>query len=153
MSDGTCCDITVCPTGCDYTSIQTAIDAAATGDTINVSPNTGGYLEALTIDKPVKIIGKKSLNGPDAWTVGTAGNSSGPVLKYLAGYPEMISFQSNNIELKGFEIDVQGGALAGGTLMGSTPMGTTISNLNIQYCTVKMDSGTKGLNVDYGNTP
>jgi hypothetical protein len=143
---------TVCPTGCDFTTIQAAIDAAATGDTINVSPNTGGYLEALTVDKPVKIIGKKSLNGADAWTTGTAGSSSGPVLKYLTGYPEMISFQSNNIELKGFEIDVQGGALAGGTLMGSTLMGTTISYLNIQYCTVKMDASTKGLTVDYGNS-
>ncbi len=74
-------------------------------------------------------------------------------MKYLAGYPEMISFQNDNIELKGFEIDVQGGALAGGTLMGSTVMGTTISYLNIQYCTVKMDANTQGLNVDYGNTP
>jgi hypothetical protein len=129
----------VCPTGCDYTSIQEAIDAATDGDTISVSPNTGGYAEALTLDKPVKIIGKKSNKTSDAWTIGTAGNSGGPVLKYLTGYPEMISFQSNNIELKGFEIDVQGGALAGGTLMGTS---------NIQYCTVKMDSGTKGFTVD-----
>ena len=58
----------------------------------------------------------------------------------------MISFQNDNIELKGFEIDVQGGALAGGTLMGST-VGTPW-HLNIQYCTVKMESGTKGFTVN-----
>ena len=137
--------LTVCPSGCNKTGIQAALNVAADGDTINVYANTAGYIEPLTVTKKVKLIGKKSNGTADAWTVGTAGNSSGPVLKYLAGYPEMISFQNDNIELKGFEIDVQGGALAGGTLMGSTLMGTTMSYLNIQYCTVKMDASTQRL--------
>jgi len=47
--------ITVCPEGCDYTSIQGAIDAAQPGDTITVGP--GIYRESLTIAKSLKLIG------------------------------------------------------------------------------------------------
>ena len=79
--------LTVCPSGCNKTGIQAALNVAADGDTINVYANTAGYIEPLTITKKVKLIGKKSNGTADAWTVGTAGNSSGPVLKYLAGIP------------------------------------------------------------------
>ncbi|MCX5904844.1 MAG: hypothetical protein NTV89_15550, partial [Proteobacteria bacterium] len=121
--------ITVCPTGCDYTFIQAAIDAAAADDTINVSPNSTGYAEALTLDKPVKIIGKKSNKTSDAWTTGTAGSSGGPLA---------------------------GGTLMGSTLMGTTisylniqyctvkmdantkgltvDYGNTLENTTISYC-------------------
>jgi parallel beta-helix repeat protein len=47
--------ITVCPSGCDYSKIQEAIDAARPGDTISVGP--GIYQENLTIAKSLRIIG------------------------------------------------------------------------------------------------
>lgn len=46
----------VCPTGCTYSSIKTAVTAANSGDTINVAAGT--YSESLiTITKPVTING------------------------------------------------------------------------------------------------
>ncbi len=51
--------ITVCPSGCDYTSIQAAILAAPENSTIQVK--TGTYQESLTITKPLSLVGE----GPD----------------------------------------------------------------------------------------
>jgi len=42
---------TVCPSGCDYTSIQAAIEAADAGDTIEV--HSGTYCENVDVDKPL----------------------------------------------------------------------------------------------------
>jgi len=47
--------ISVCPAGCDFSSIQAAIDAAEPGDTIAIGP--GIYQENLTIAKSLRIIG------------------------------------------------------------------------------------------------
>jgi len=51
--------ITVCPSGCDFTSIQAAITAATDGSTIQVKAGT--YQESLTITKPLSVLGE----GPD----------------------------------------------------------------------------------------
>jgi parallel beta-helix repeat protein len=51
--------ITVCPSGCDFTSIQAAIQAAPDGSTIQVKAGT--YQESLTITKPLSVLGE----GPD----------------------------------------------------------------------------------------
>lgn len=48
-------EITVCIEGCQYQSIQSAIDAASDGDTIRVL-SRGIYLENLTITKSLKIV-------------------------------------------------------------------------------------------------
>jgi hypothetical protein len=46
---------TVCGTGCSYTSIQTAINAASPGATITIGP--GSYQENLVVDKPLTLMG------------------------------------------------------------------------------------------------
>ena len=45
----------VCPQGCSYASIQTALCEASPGDTITVE--TGTYRESLIIGKPVNLFG------------------------------------------------------------------------------------------------
>jgi parallel beta-helix repeat protein len=48
--------ITVCPSGCDFTSIQAAIQAAPEGAAIQVKAGT--YKESLTITKPLSLVGE-----------------------------------------------------------------------------------------------
>ena len=58
---------TVCASGCDFSSIQDAINAAVDGDTISLVSET--YTEAITIDKNIILIG----DGPENSTVQAAG--------------------------------------------------------------------------------
>ncbi|MEI7433704.1 MAG: NosD domain-containing protein [Methanomicrobiales archaeon] len=50
--------ITVCPAGCNFTSIQDAINHAADGDTIQVM--SGSYNEVITINRSVTLVGINS---------------------------------------------------------------------------------------------
>jgi len=52
--------ITVCSSGCDYTTIQDAIDDASDGDTIEVAAGIYNPASTILIDKPISIL------GPDA---------------------------------------------------------------------------------------
>ena len=47
--------VTVCASGCTYTTIQAAVDAVAVGTTINVQPGT--YAEDVTVSKRVTLVG------------------------------------------------------------------------------------------------
>jgi parallel beta-helix repeat protein len=55
---------TVCSSGCDYTSIQAAINAAHTGDTIEV--HSGTYYENVNVAKPLILRGKDTGGGKPA---------------------------------------------------------------------------------------
>ena len=46
---------TVCASGCDFSSIQTAIDTVNPGDSLNLAGET--FTESITIDKSLDIIG------------------------------------------------------------------------------------------------
>ena len=47
--------IAVCPSGCNFTSVQDAINHASDGDTIEVM--NGSYNEVIDINKSVNVIG------------------------------------------------------------------------------------------------
>jgi len=141
----------VCST-CTYQTITSALSEPALqdGDIINVRANTTGYIEPITVTKKVKLIGKTS-GGANAWTVGTAGNSGGPIIKYINGYPQMISFQTDNIEMKGFALE---------SITGGTPLSTVncinlegdIKYITMTYNTVTMGPKRAGISVDNNNT-
>ncbi|MEN6396625.1 MAG: NosD domain-containing protein, partial [Methanoregula sp.] len=68
--------ITVCSSGCNYTSIQEAINHASEGDTIDVM--NGTYYELVTIDKSLVIRGES----PEGTVIN--GNYSGDVVTIVA---------------------------------------------------------------------
>jgi len=67
---------TVCPSGCDYSTIQSAIDGSTSGDTIDVSAGT--YTENLSITKDIII------SGNTATTTIIDGNSSATIVTIAA---------------------------------------------------------------------
>ncbi len=50
--------VSMCASGCDYSTIQAAVTGASAGDTINVSAGT--YAENVVVDKQLSIIGAGS---------------------------------------------------------------------------------------------
>ncbi len=48
--------LNVCPTGCTYSSIRTAVIAASAGDTVNVAAGTYNETQVL-VDKPLTLHG------------------------------------------------------------------------------------------------
>jgi nitrous oxidase accessory protein len=77
---------TVCSSGCDFSSIQTAIDAATSGDTINVL--SGTYNEQIIIDKSL------ILQGENRDTTIIDGGGTGDV----------VLINADNVVFKGFKI-------------------------------------------------
>ena len=77
--------LTVCPSGCDYTSIQEAIEMAGSGDIIEVG--AGAYLENLIIDNSLTLLG--------------AGSEQTVI--YGAGGPTVV-ISSGSVHIEGFTI-------------------------------------------------
>lgn len=69
--------ITVCPSGCDHTRVQAAIDAAQPGNTIAVRP--GVFAENLVVGKRLTIVGAGAL------ATEIDGQGRGPVLTVATG--------------------------------------------------------------------
>lgn len=77
--------LTVCPSGCQFSKIQDAINAAQPGDTIEIKEGT--YEENLTVNKSLKLIGegrdKVTIKGAQAGKPGIA--ISGDIAVTLEG--------------------------------------------------------------------
>jgi hypothetical protein len=99
---------TVCASGCDFPSIQAAIDAASENDVIEVSAGT--YAEQLYVWKPL------TLRGPNAGIEGNATRLTEAVLTYPTPLPAdswyyVLYAHANNVTVDGFEIRDQPDAL------------------------------------------
>ena len=87
--------ITVCSSGCDYATIQQAIDAASAGDTIEV--RAGTYLENLTIRDKQDLI----LQGAGRDQVTLDGSLKAAERDIIPG---ILIRNSKNITIRGFKI-------------------------------------------------
>jgi hypothetical protein len=114
----------VCPTGCTYSAIQSAIDGAQTGDRIMIAPGT--YTENLLIDPPVAAT-TLTLIGTGATRTIVDGSQGECVMQIDKGYTVIISGMTFT---KG-ECPPAGGILTDGTL--------TLTNV-----TVSQNQGTEG---------
>jgi parallel beta-helix repeat protein len=80
--------ITVCPSGCEYSKIQEAIDAARPGDKIEVQAIGSPYRETLTIQTP------------DLWLQA----ADGRVVIDGGGAEVVVSIMADGVQFEGFEV-------------------------------------------------
>lgn len=117
---------TVCASGCNFTTIQAAINDAGTlnGDTITVGPGT--YNEAVIVTKSLTINGAKM--GQDARTRGTSGESivDASSVPYASSYCFFV--QATGVTIDGFTLQ----GATNGDLTGSPADGLLVQNDIIQ---------------------
>src|SRR5215218_2894934 len=71
---GVCQACHVCTSGCRFSTVQSAIDAANVGDTIVICPGT--YVENLTIARDVRLSGGADASGVSVTTLQGTGTAS-----------------------------------------------------------------------------
>ncbi len=129
---------TVCPSGCNFTSIQEAINFAADGDTIEVM--AGIYPESIVVNKTLIITGTGGMpviGDPDEDTpvvIQADGVTLGN-LKITPGRVSGVNIQGNNLALQSLEItgynpdDPDDAVITGESLSGITIMGCTLESV------------------------
>ena len=134
--------ITVCANGCDYTSINDAIDASSNGDVIQLAAET--YFEGEQIDPDGKAITLRGVlnkaGGPASVLFGTSGHR---VLRCRSGESGTTSFE--NLVIRNGSADVGGGMY---NRDGSSP---TLTN-----CTFTLNSASEhggGMHNKDGSNP
>lgn len=122
--------LTVCSSGCDYVTIQAAINGAAAGDTINV--DAGTYAENLTVSKGVTLTGD----------IGTPAN-------VVVNGTHIIT--SGSVTVQGFTLSP--GAMVSGTVVTIDSSASAISNVNLSHNVLNINtSPSVGVYVG-GGTP
>jgi hypothetical protein len=99
--------ITVCSSGCNYTTIQAAVNAALAGDTITVA--SGAYAETVSITKNLTLRGAQA---------GVAGSSHSGAESTVTGF----SVTSADVTIDGFEVNPSASTGAAVTLQGGNPV-------------------------------
>jgi len=118
-------------------NIQDGISVVNNDGTVYV---VGGdtYTENITINKPMSLLGTRSDGTTDAWVVSTVGaHTQAPVLQHNPD--PIITVTSDDVTIRGFEVDVTAGAAQEGiSVTGSN------DNLTIEYCDFSYDDTDTG---------
>ena len=106
--------------GCDaFATIQTGISRVATNGTVNVAG--GAYVEDVTIDRPLNLLGPNATNNPNTGT-----RSPEAIIYPATQGPDpftqgeiVVYVTANNVVIKGFTVDGDNPAMTGGTMVGT----------------------------------
>ncbi|MFQ6072087.1 MAG: nitrous oxide reductase family maturation protein NosD [Methanosarcinales archaeon] len=115
--------IVVCPSGCDYSSIQSAIDSANLGDTIEVE--SGTYKENVYVNKQLVLCGIDTGTGKPVVDAGGSGSA--------------ITLSADGVTLEGFEARNSGYAGISITSNHNVIKNNTASN---NYIGIKLSSSS-----------
>ena len=110
------------PSGTTTPSIQRGIAAATAGDTVNVAAGT--YLESVTVNKSVTVLGAQAGLNP-------AGRTN-PALESIVSAPSGtngFSIGASNVTVRGFTVTTAGGGVYG--VAETTPVTGTVIDRNI----------------------
>ena len=151
----------VCASGAPYTTIQSAIDAASSGDTVQVCPGT--YPEELTISKSITLLGPNSGTDPntssrtaEADIVEPSDTPPSGNFAASGGSKVAITITASDVTVDGFSIDGHNPSASPGTINADEAVyvqdsnGATIQNNiieNFGYNGVDVNSAT-GINTD-----
>lgn len=125
-------DVTVCPSGCDYTSIQDAVDAVPGGGRVLVG--SGTYAESVRIDKPLTLRGTGvgstiiDVSGQPGWGVSTF--ASDVVIRDLtvSGAAAYYSLKISGIEGRDPEAETE----ESGGFEGTPAFNVTVRNVRVE---------------------
>ncbi len=112
-ASGPAATITVCASGCDHTTIQAAINAAANGDIISVSAGT--YTENIVVNKSVELSGA----GAASTTILPAVSLPNPCVGSsmcgsITAASNIIVIQASGVKIHGFTLDGDNPGLTSG---------------------------------------
>lgn len=151
LVDGVCRRCDVCNSGCGFSAIQAAIDAADTGDIIAICP--GAYKQDLSIVKDVRLVGAGDGDGSNTTIVQGSGDglvvamtSSSVTLEHLritGGLSEGLGGGINNddgtLKLIGCTVSGNGASFGGGIFNSGT--------LELIGCTISGNAASAGAGI------
>ena len=157
---------TVCASGCAFTSIQAALNAASPGDTVRVGP--GHYVENLTIGTSVTLVGSgnetvlyPALSSPNPLICAGGGTFCGNPAAVI----NMILVQANNVTIQNMTLEGDNPALTSGVVVGGADIDArngiienwtlgTFTNLTVSHVTVRdiYLRGIEAVGAAYGET-